>query len=79
MYDPHGMPPDGKFWVPGYWEWNGTKYDWVDGHFEVKRPGMRYTAPHWEAVGNHVWTLREGQWQQSDWGPGTTHDIRSPD
>lgn len=32
-----------QFWVPGYWQWSAGRYDWIDGHMETKRPGMRYT------------------------------------
>ncbi|VVE02042.1 putative signal peptide protein [Pandoraea communis] len=75
--DPHAAPK-GEFWVPGYWQWKDGRYDWVDGHTEPKRPGMRYTPPHWEATGDHEWTLRDGAWEPSGWGPGTIHEIRAP-
>lgn len=75
--DPHAAPK-GEFWVPGYWQWKDGRYDWVDGHMEAKRPGMRYTPPHWEETGNHEWTLRDGKWDATGWGPGTIHEIRSP-
>ncbi|SUA81496.1 putative signal peptide protein [Pandoraea pnomenusa] len=71
--------PKGQFWVPGYWQWKDGRYDWVDGHMEARRPGMRYTAPHWEETGEHQWTLREGKWDRSGWGPGTIHEIRAPE
>lgn len=76
-YENPPAAPAGQIWAPGHWIWNGGRYDWVDGHFEVKRQGMRYTPAHWEATGDHEWTLREGQWQRSGWGPGTVHEIRS--
>ncbi|VVE56941.1 putative signal peptide protein [Pandoraea horticolens] len=75
--DPHAAPK-GEFWVPGYWQWKDGRYDWVDGHTEPKRPGMRYTPPHWEETGDHEWTLRDGAWEPSGWGPGTIHEIRAP-
>ncbi|AKM32989.2 hypothetical protein AB870_18415 [Pandoraea faecigallinarum] len=75
--DPH-TAPKGEFWVPGYWQWKDGRYDWVDGHFEAKRPGMRYTPPHWEETGAHEWTLRDGKWDATGWGPGTVHEIRAP-
>ncbi|MCE4058621.1 hypothetical protein LXM60_00160 [Pandoraea sputorum] len=75
--DPHAAPK-GEFWVPGYWQWKDGRYDWVDGHMESKRPGMRYTPPHWEETGVHEWTLRDGKWDATGWGPGTIHEIRAP-
>ncbi|VVE07877.1 putative signal peptide protein [Pandoraea soli] len=75
--DPHAAPT-GQFWVPGYWQWKDGRYDWVDGHMEPKRPGMRYTPPHWEQTGRDEWTLRDGAWASTGWGPGTIHEIRAP-
>ena len=77
----HENPPAAsgtQFWVPGYWQWTAGRYDWVDGHMETKRPGMRYTPPHWEETASHEWTLRDGKWAPTSWGPGTIHEIRAP-
>jgi len=30
----------GYEWAPGYWNWNGHRYVWVDGHFVRERTGM---------------------------------------
>ena len=75
--NPHAAP-QGEFWVPGYWQWSDGRYAWVDGHMAPKRPGMRYTPPHWEETGDHEWTLRDGMWESTGWGPGTIHEIRAP-
>ncbi|VVE09296.1 putative signal peptide protein [Pandoraea cepalis] len=77
-FEDHHAAPHGQFWVPGYWQWTDGRYDWVDGHMEPKRPGMRYTPPHWEQTGRHEWTLRDGAWAATGWGPGTIHEIRAP-
>ncbi len=57
-------PPPGPraAWVPGHWNWNGTRYVWIRGHY-VRR------GPHWGrwAPGHWIWAPRVGRWV---WRPG---------
>lgn len=41
-------PREGYVWAPGYWNWDGTAYGWVDGRFIETRPGVVYVAPRYE-------------------------------
>lgn len=51
-------------WVPGHWNWNGTQYVWVEGHY-VRRWRQR---GHW-APGHWAWAPRAGRWvwRQGRW------------
>ena len=41
-------PQQGSVWVPGYWDYRGSDYTWVEGHFEPARKGYVYMAPRYE-------------------------------
>jgi len=60
----------GFVWTPGYWRWDGRRYDWVAGRYEHSRPGFRWTAAGWERGPNGVWHFHEGYWTPMDPGPG---------
>jgi hypothetical protein len=42
-------PREGYLWAPGYWNYDGTTYVWVDGRFLPDQAGAVYVAPRWEA------------------------------
>jgi hypothetical protein len=42
-------PREGYVWSPGYWNYNGTTYVWVDGRYLPDQAGARYVAPRWES------------------------------
>ena len=49
-------------WDPGHWNWDGTQYVWISGHY-IERPSvaMRWEPGHWmSANGGWVWT--DGRW-----------------
>ena len=52
---------EGYVWAPGYWNWDGSNYVWVEGRYVPALAGYSYVAPHWEAV-NGGWVLRGEQW-----------------
>ena len=52
-------------WVPGYWDWNGRRYNWVAGHHERVRPGYVYARPEWRRDRNG-WVMERGGWQRGD-------------
>ncbi len=55
-----GPPPaPGYVWVPGYWDWNGRNYVWINGRYSAIRPDRIFIAGHWTTV--------EGGWE---WIPG---------
>jgi hypothetical protein len=45
---------EGYVWSPGYWNYDGARHVWVDGHFVESPPGMAYGAATWEGrAGNY--------------------------
>jgi hypothetical protein len=56
-----GTPRDGQVWAPGYWNWDGSRHVWVDGHYVAARPGYRYVAPQW-SESNGRYTLSQESW-----------------
>ncbi len=45
---PPGKPPqDDVFYVPGYWQWNGTAYAWRSGFWTRVQPGYVWVASHY--------------------------------
>ena len=48
----------GYIWAPGYWAWQGGRYDWVNGRPIPQRVGQRWVPDHWEP-GNRY---RAGYW-----------------
>jgi len=53
-------PPNGV-WIPGYWQWSGTKHVWVSGRWSAPKAGMHWEPDHWEHRGNQ-WALVHGRW-----------------
>ncbi len=51
-------------WMPGHWNWNGTRYVWIRGHYVRRWP----RGGHW-APGHWVWAPRAGRWvwRQGRW------------
>jgi WXXGXW repeat (2 copies) len=49
-------------WQPGHWFWNGTRYDWMPGHY-VDRPAQNanWMPGYWQQEPNG-WTWIEGRW-----------------
>ena len=58
-YEAVPVVPSGYVWAPGYWAWNGNRYDWVRGHRIAQRDGYRWVPDHWEP-GNRY---RAGYWE----------------
>ena len=58
-------PRAGYVWVPGYWSYTGSKYDWQKGHFVAERKGYRYVAPRW-AMEEGRYTLYPEQWVKNE-------------
>lgn len=54
----------GYLWAPGYWNWNGNKHVWTEGHWEQVRQGQRYERTEWRREGDK-WRLREGGWKKA--------------
>jgi hypothetical protein len=68
----------GMVWTPGYWRWNGRRYDWVGGSYVHARPGFRWTPAQWERGPNGVWHFHEGFWTPMDPGPNANPNHPGP-
>ena len=53
----------GYAWVPGYWRWNGARYDWRVGYWSPARPGHRYVPARWVRSGP-AWRFHVGYWHR---------------
>jgi hypothetical protein len=60
---PYG-PPGLASWEPGHWEWNGSTYFWVGGHY-VERPaaGLIWVPGRWAPYHGH-WQWFGGHWRR---------------
>lgn len=55
--------PSGDYvWVPGYWTWRESRYQWMSGHWEMPpNRGSSWNPPHVEQEGNS-YRFYEGHW-----------------
>jgi hypothetical protein len=53
----------GYVWQPGYYRWDGRRYDWVGGRYaRAPRGYSRWESPRWERRGGG-WFFIEGRWR----------------
>ncbi len=56
-------PSPSALWIPGYWAFDGARYVWVAGHWEIPPPNCRtYVAPYWANQGGTYVYIR-GYWR----------------
>jgi hypothetical protein len=56
-------PAPNALWIPGYWTFDGARYTWTAGHWEIPPPNARtYVASHWENQ-NGVPVFVQGSWR----------------
>jgi hypothetical protein len=62
-YEAVPPPPGASYaWVPGHWRWDGYRYIWVAGRYDVRRPSWhRWVNGRWVVV-NGRWTWVPGHW-----------------
>ncbi len=42
-------PASNALWIPGFWSFDGQRYAWVAGHWEIPPPmAQAYVVAHWE-------------------------------
>lgn len=58
-------PRHGYVWVPGYWEWRGSRHVWHDGTWMRERRGYVYRSPEW-VERNGRWHLERRGWARAD-------------
>ena len=56
-------PRAGYAWAPGFWQWDGQRHVWAQGHWIAVRPGFFWVADRWNARdGRHFY--EPGHWEQ---------------
>jgi hypothetical protein len=57
------QPSSDHKWVPGYWTWRNSRYEWMAGHWEVPPSrGSVWIAPRWERTSDGNYRFFEGYW-----------------
>jgi len=60
---PGTAPAPNALWIPGYWAFDGRRYTWAAGHWEIPPPDARsYIAAHWESR-PEGYVFVQGYWQ----------------
>jgi hypothetical protein len=55
-------PSSEHVWVPGYWTWRNSRYEWMAGHWEVPpRSDAKWVPPRWEPE-RGAYRFYEGYW-----------------
>ncbi|MDB6168642.1 MAG: 17 kDa surface antigen, partial [Verrucomicrobia bacterium] len=55
-------PAPDALWIPGYWDYDGSGYNWMRGHWEIPPQNSRsYVAAHWENR-NDGYVFVRGYW-----------------
>ncbi len=55
--------PRNLLWRPGYWEYNGSSFDWVSGELMARpSPTAIWSPDHW-VEHTYGWTFEAGHWQ----------------
>lgn len=50
-------------WVPGYWTWRNSRYEWISGHWEMPpHADAVWVAPRWERTSSGAYRFYEGYW-----------------
>lgn len=59
------QPSPDYVWQPGYWDWRGNQFFWVNGHWELPpRQNLVWVPAHWETRGNQ-YVLTAGYWREN--------------
>jgi hypothetical protein len=65
----------GYVWSPGYWNWQGKRYVWINGSWVRERRGHTYRPHEWvERDGR--WQLQRGRWDRDGDGVPDRNDSR---
>ncbi|MGB2178202.1 MAG: hypothetical protein ACPH9E_09705 [Hyphomonas sp.] len=57
-------PTSLSVWISGYWNWTGTDFVWVDGHWDRSPPraGALWVPDQWVKT-NRGWYRKPGRWK----------------
>jgi hypothetical protein len=57
-------PAPNALWLPGYWSYDGARYLWTQGRWEIPPPGVQtYVAAHWESRSSGAFVFVPGYWR----------------
>ena len=57
------QPSSDHKWVPGYWTWRNSRYEWMAGHWELPPSSSSvWVAPRWERRSDGSYQFYEGNW-----------------
>lgn len=57
------QPSSRHAWVPGYWTWRDSQYQWMGGHWEIPPfANAAWNAPTWAKEGSS-YRFYEGSWK----------------
>ena len=64
---PHLAPPPAPgpryVFVPGYWRWDGGRYVWASGQWQLRPAGFTHWVPgHWHVGRFGRWHWIPGHW-----------------
>jgi hypothetical protein len=69
-YEAVPAPRRGYVWAPGYWNWDGHRHVWAQGHYVRSRGADYRWVPHrWEHHDGH-YRLERGRWERGRWDSG---------
>ncbi len=76
-YQQPAPPAPNSMWIPGYWRWNGSSYQWIQGRWtSAPRPGQYWTPAYWaQTPAGYVyhsgyWGSSVGYYGNVDYGHG---------
>ncbi len=62
-YEAVPPPPGASYvWVPGHWRWNGYRYIWIGGRYDVRRNSWHHWVDGRWVVVNGRWVWLDGHW-----------------
>lgn len=70
LYEVVPAPRVGYVWVPGYWDWRGSRHHWVRGTWVRERPGYYYAPARWVERGGRYHYTRPGWGRRDSDGDG---------
>lgn len=57
-------PRHGWAWAPGYYDYRGNQYVWVQGHWMRERAGHEWREARWVETRNGEWRRVGGGWER---------------
>ena len=60
------VPFEGAVWIPGFWQWNGTRHVWVAGRWTAQPRDYRWENHGWEKRHDGRWEHRPGHWEHRE-------------